>query len=294
MAKLDHEMPTWRRPRLFVVGVVGGVALLATTLLAACGGGSSKSPAAGSSPSPAAAQSTGSSGRVGGTVPPGTFGTAAAVSPGSVEVQNPSTGQVTVKYTASTKFSQTKSVSESAVTAGECVTAAAAASSGSSSSAAAPTSRPTSFTATTVAISKPVNGSCAGVAGFGGGAGRTRPSGAPSSFPTGARTSGAARPGAFGDFATGKVTSVSGSTIVLQVSDRATKATRTDTITVTPSTRYTETVAATSAALKVGECITASGPSDSTGAVTANRIGVSTPGSNGCTAGFGRRGGANG
>ena len=59
------------------------------------------------------------------------------------------------------------------------------------------------------------------------------------------------------------------------------------TVTTTASTTYRETQAASKSALKVGLCATAIGPSDSTGAVSAKSIALSTPGANGCTTGFG-------
>jgi hypothetical protein len=44
----------------------------------------------------------------------------------------------------------------------------------------------------------------------------------------------------------------------------------------------------------VGKCATAVGTADSTGAVTARSITLSTAGANGCTTGFGRFGGGAG
>lgn len=64
-----------------------------------------------------------------------------------------------------------------------------------------------------------------------------------------------------------------------------------DTVTVTPSTRYVATMAATSSAVKGGVCVQATGPSDSTGAVAATRIGISDAVNGSCTTGFGGRGG---
>src|SRR5689334_13275961 len=56
-----------------------------------------------------AARSGAAGGAAGGGAPPAAFGTAAAVSPGSLEVQNPTSGQTTVTYTAATVFTQTTS-----------------------------------------------------------------------------------------------------------------------------------------------------------------------------------------
>jgi hypothetical protein len=142
-----------------------------------------------------------------------------------------------------------------------------------------------------------VNGSCV-AAGFGGGLGN-RPSG--SGRPTGPRPTGSGRPsggfggggggfgGGFGGATSGKLTKLSGNTMLVQVTGRADQSSTLDTISLTASTSYSETAKATSTALKVGECVTATGSADSTGAVTATRIALSTPGPNGCTVGFGRR-----
>jgi len=146
---------------------------------------------------------------------------------------------------------------------------------------------PTSFTATSITVLAAINGSC--TAGFGSG---TRPAGSarPSGAPTG-NTPGSTR-AQFGTFATGKVVSVSGATIVIHTTNRTTQATTTDTITATSATIVTATTAATAAALKVGECVSATGPANTTGTVAATRISLSTPGPNGCTTRFGRRGGS--
>lgn len=57
---------------------------------------------------------------------PGTSGTVAAVETDRIEVQNPSFGQVTVTFSASTRFSRTVEASVSSVAAGDCVQAIAA------------------------------------------------------------------------------------------------------------------------------------------------------------------------
>ncbi|MDQ1720290.1 MAG: hypothetical protein QOI26_24, partial [Pseudonocardiales bacterium] len=114
----------------------------------------------------------------------------------------------------------------------------------------------------------------------------------PSGAPTGGRPSGGGG-GGFGNIANGKVTALSATSMAVQVLDRTTNATSTDTVTLTPSTTYTETGAAASTALQVGECVTATGTANSTGTVAASRIALSAAGPNGCSIGFGRRPGAN-
>ncbi|HTZ42302.1 MAG TPA: hypothetical protein VMB79_00435 [Jatrophihabitans sp.] len=266
------------RPRL-VAGLVA-VPVLAIAL-AACSSGSHGS----SQSTGAAAPVANGSARPGaGQRGPAAFGVAAAIDGTTIEVQDPSTGQVSVVYGTSTRFSQQRSTTVGSLAVGQCVTASAPST---SSGSAAPSSRPTTFTATAITVVPAVNGTCSG-AGFGGGSGfgGGRPSG--SARPSGAPPSGAAR-GRFGDFATGTLKSISGSTLTIQAQDRQ-GGTTTDTITVTSATTVTETVSTTSAALKVGECVTATGSTGTTGTVSATRIALSTPGPNGCTSGFGRRG----
>jgi hypothetical protein len=275
-----------------------GIVVLGVT---ACGGGAGNSatPAAtiassaapGSSPSPSAGQAAF----------PGVVGTAAAVSGSSLEVQNPTSGQVTVTFTASTPITDTVSVTAKDVTVGSCVTVVGKPSA--TGSAASP------VTATTVTISAPVKGSCTGAGGFGGGgfggfgrgggaggAGATpRPSFSARPRPTGSQ--GAFGNGAFGG-ANGKVTSVSATGFVVQAMRRTAgsgTATETDITVITSSaSKYLKTVTASASALKVGLCITAVGTANSIGAVAARSIRISQPGPSGCVTGFAGRGGFGG
>ena len=270
-----------------------GIVVLGVT---ACGGssGNAATPAAtiassaapGSSPTPTTGQAAF----------PGVVGTAAAVSGSSLEVQNPTSGQVTVTFTASTPITDTVSVTSKDVTVGSCVTVV-----GKPSAAGAAAK---SVTATSVTISAPVKGNCTGAGaggfggggfgGFGGGQGGSspRPSFSPRPRPTGSR--GAFGNGAFGG-ADGKVTSVSASGFVVEARSRtAGSGTATDTsITVitTSASKYLKTVTASASALKVGLCITAVGTANSIGAVAARSIRISQPGPSGCVSGFGGRGG---
>ncbi len=261
--------------------------LLAAAGLAACGGSKSASQGAAATPS---ASRSGS--RQGGAAP-AAFGLAAAISGNTVEVQDPATGQVSVTFSARTAFSQTRTVTRAAIAVGSCVSAIAQRAASAASASPAPAAGPvTSFQAGSVSISAAVNGSCA-VAGFGGGraSGGGRPSNFPSGRPTGARSSGGGGGigNNFGAIANGKVSQLTGDTMLVQVTGRGGQAGSVDTVTLTPSTSYTETAGASSAALKVGECVTATGTADQTGTVAATRIALSTAGPNGCTAGFGRR-----
>lgn len=60
-------------------------------------------------------------------------------------------------------------------------------------------------------------------------------------------------------------------------------------MTTTSSTKYSETVTANSSALAVGECVTAIGKTDDTGAVAASSIAIEAKVNGGCSTGFGRR-----
>jgi hypothetical protein len=264
--------------------------------VAACGA-TKPSAAALPASSPAAA-----GGAAGNRQAPGTFGVIAAATPGSLEVQDPNTGQTTVTYTSTTAFTQQKAVTLAAVTSGECVVATDAAatrptSTPSASATAAPTATPSSapgsplaITATTVTISPPVAGSC--TSGLGTGATPTRrpPSGTATGGPQGSRTPGTRLPG-FGGFVTGQVTAVAGTTIEVKARDRQSAQQVTDTVTVTAATSYLETMPATAAAATVGMCAQATGPADSSGAVAATRVQISSPVNGSCTAGFAGRGG---
>ena len=62
-----------------------------------------------------------------------------------------------------------------------------------------------------------------------------------------------------------------------------TKKTSSVVVTLTSTTTFTERQSAAAADLAVGKCATAVGTADTTGAVTARSITISTPGANGCT-----------
>jgi hypothetical protein len=281
--------------------IVPVVLLLAGGVLAACGGSKAASNAPVATGS-AVASGNGAGNRAGGAAP-AAYGLAAEITGSSIEVQDPATGQVTVNFTTSTAFSQTKTVTAVAIKVGGCVTAIGArtgpASGAGGAASPAPSASgqraaaPTSFTAASVVISPAVNGSCSATA-FGGGGRGARPSG--SVRPTGARPSGS---GGFGSgfggggfgtgVASGKVSQLAGSVMQLQVPARGNQPASVDTVTLAASTTYTQTATVTSTALKVGECVSATGKADSSGTVAATRIALSTAGPNGCTTGLGRR-----
>lgn len=294
--------------------LVSAMLVLAAAGLTACG--SSKSPNA-QAAAPVSSDSNRTGTQPAGGAAPAAFGLAAEISGSSIEVQDPSSGQVTVNFSAKTAFSQTKTVTKAAITVGSCVTAigqrsdsgtasssTASSSTASSSTGSASPGATTNFAAMSVAVSPSVNGSCAATE-FGGGrgnfsggprpSGSERPSGAPSARPSGSRSGfggsgfGGSGFGGAAGFASGKVTQLSGDTMLVQVIGRGDQASTSDTITLTASTTYTETDSASATALKVGECVTATGTADATGAVAATKIGLSTAGPDGCSSGFGRR-----
>jgi hypothetical protein len=287
---------SWQRRWTPALAGVGIVVLAAT----ACGssGTTSTTPSA----APAAAASTPKPSSSAAAFP-GVTGTAAAVSASSLEVQNPTSGQVTVTFTASTPITDTESVTAKDVTVGSCVTVVGKPSTTGSAV--------SSVTATTVTISAPVKGNCTGAGGFGGGFGGggfggTRPSGAPRpSFSARPRPTGSG--GAFGngDFggANGKVLAVTATGFIVQPRSRpagtgtstgggtGTGTATSVTVITNSASKYLKTVSATASALKVGQCITAIGTTNSIGAVAARSIRVSLPGPTGCVSGFGGRGG---
>jgi hypothetical protein len=265
--------------------IVAGLGVLALAA-AACGGASTASTKPASSQSPTTTAP-------GNTPPPGAFGTAAAVSGSTLEVQNPTTGQVTVNISPSTTFTQTVPATAADLVAGACVSANAGP--GSSTTAGQP------FTARTVAISQPGANGCTpqtgglggfggaragngGAGGGGGGSGTTAPANGPNGNGNGARRFA----GAFG-----KVASVSAPSFVVQGINRN-GADTTTTVTTDATTTFTKVVGAAQSNLAVGQCIAATGPSDQTGAVTANSIAIRPPGPNGCFTGRGGPGGPGG
>ena len=258
--------------------------LSAMTLLGACQG--SAIDGLGSQPSSSASTSANGAGPSGQRVaPPAASGTVAEIDGNVVQVQNDATGQVAVMLTAKTAYTQTKSATLAAVTVGSCVFA-------SSSSTASSSSPPTAITATEVRITPAQNGQCERTFARGNAPGQVRPSGAPTSFPTGrvfpsgAAPSGATRNG-IGAGISGRVTKVSGSVITV-LSDRANSGTSSATITVTASTKYTATVSASRAAVRVGLCMVTEGSTGSDGTVTASRVALSTPTTDGCGLAFRR------
>jgi hypothetical protein len=290
-----------RRPRsrnirrALVLSVVGTAAALAAL----------------GSASPAFGASTGGSGTStpagGGGRFPGASGTIAAITGTSLEVQNAQTGQTTVTFTPTTTFQQTVKANASAVTVGSCITATGkptkkASKKSSKKSAAQTFGEP--VTATAVSITQPTSGSCTtgfggGFGGAGGAAGGRFPrtggsGGAPGGeAPGGQRPTGGFRGRLAGQFAaaSGSVTAVTGSKVTVNEVNPRTKKSSSVVVTLSSVTAFSERQSAAAADLAVGKCASSFGSADSTGAVTATSITISTPGASGCTTGFGGFGG---
>jgi hypothetical protein len=251
---------------------------------------------------------------------------AAVVGTDTLEVQNPTSGQVAVTITPSTVITQSLLVSLSSLASGECISATGTA------------AKSGTVTARSVTITQPVSSACTGIGGFGGagfggaglggaglggaaaGGGGGFPGGfegggrTPPSFPARSRT-GAAN---FGS-ASGELLSVSGSTLKVKgteiVPPKGAKSSskgstttskagsvqpklKTKTVTkivkVTSKTTFSKIVSATSSAVATNQCVTAIGPANDQGAITATRLSISSPGPSGCSSGFGAFGGPGG
>jgi hypothetical protein len=248
--------------RRFLVPLLGASA--ASVLLAACGGSSGRVSA---SPTTTAAAPTGSSGA---PPVPRVSGTVAQVSGTTLEVQNPTTGQTTVQLTPATRVTDEVVASAGALRAGLCATAFGR--SGADGE----------LVATAVVLRQPPSaGSCitrppgASVRRF---AGRGRPAGLRRRF---------ARAGV--STASGTIGTVGSGTFTL-VTPKATR-----TVAYTASTSFVEAEVASASAVAVGDCVTAVGPANSIGTITARSLVLSSPGPHGCTAPpFGRGAGASG
>jgi hypothetical protein len=251
-------MPKFGTHRCFAVGVLNGALVLA---LAACGSSS------GGNGAPASQPSNPARGARGG---PAAVGTVAAIQGSDIQVQNPANGQVTVKFSGSTLFTQRGAATPADVTTGSCVVV---------------TGTGTPLVARTVEISAAEANGC----GFGG-PGGMRPqngngdNGAPPSRPSGVPVPGQARP------TTGRVTAVTSTGFTVQEDNRQTGATSDVQVTADSGTTYQKSTSADASALKVGECVAAAGQTDDTGAVTARTIAISQAGPDGCAVAGRQRG----
>lgn len=292
--------------------------LLSITALAAAvtlGGCAASSPAA---PVGASATTTGSGagqGKGGTGRIPGTSGLIAAVSGSTMQVQG-NNEQTAVSWSGTTTFTKTVPGVAADIVVGSCVVvrdagAAPGATAGPSSS-----SAPT--TASDVQISQPVGGRCTATGfsapGAGGGGGRgSRPTGTNTLPPATSGTPGGGRPkgggtagaegraggrGAAGLGVVGTVTAVNGSSLTVRREVRqngTTTATSSKdvSVTTTSATTYAKVVQAAGPDVTVGQCVTAMGKADETGAVAATSIALRPAANGACALGVpgGRRAG---
>lgn len=255
------------------VTVLTGVAVLT---LAACGGSASgtDTPSSLGVPSQSAApQFSGANGLI------------ASVSGSTLQVQS-QTAQTAVTFSGSTAITATKSVALASVRVGDCVIANGSDADG-------------SLTATTIRISEPVNGECTTGGPQGGLPDRPQGGTPPSGFPGGGTppsgAPGGQGPGGGAGFtvASGKVTAVSASGLTLSgqlltVGSGASPSPSQGSVTVIAGsdTTVTKEVAATRAALVVGQCARAIGQADAKGTIAATSINVSAPVDGSCQTGF--------
>lgn len=266
--------------------------------LSACGSGGSSSaadqstqPGTGGYGSASGGGGFGPGGRM-----PGTFGKIAAKTGRTLQVQG-ADGQVAVTFTAKTAITQQVTVAEKAVKVGTCVMVTP--SEDSISGSATDDTGNDAVIAGTVRITAGTQGSCSGGATFGGRPGSSGPSGNPSGMPSGMPSGAPSDLGSGGPgggrrmFGTaGKVTAVTDDGFTVKETTPGSDDTTDVTVTVTGDTTVTTTKNAAASVLEVGKCVSATGDSDDTGAVTADRISVTDPVDGECTGGFVRRRGA--
>jgi hypothetical protein len=287
---------------------------LTALLLAGCGGGTSAAAAGAPAANSGAGNNANGNNAAGNNGAartfPGASGQIAAVSGKTLQVQNTTT-QTAVKYTDSTKLSQSVTGAQSDLAVGKCISVRSA-DTGSTTGAPTTTDDSTPVAASSVTISDPVNGTCVGGiggfggggggggGGFGGGARGNRGQGANAQGTTGqaqtgqtptsqAPTGANGRGGIGGRGADGKITKIDGDTVTIEMQQRQfnqggtaaagtaasstpTVTTVSRTVTVSSATTYTKTVSAAASDLKVGKCVTALGSADSNGAITATSI----------------------
>jgi len=210
--------------------------------------------------------------------PPGASGEVADVSGRTMQVQNPTVGQVAVTWTASTTFTQQVDASLADVSVGDCVMVTSSSAAASSSPSAAEP-----IAADQVRITPAVAGECTGGRGSGapGQLMTSAPQGMPTDLPSDLPSDG---PMQLSGGAIGLVTAVSPSGFTVASvqppapgsSDPSTTATTTAvSVTVSDDTAYTRTAKATSSAVHVGVCVAARGTEDSMGAIKAASVAVS-------------------
>jgi hypothetical protein len=217
---------------------------------------------------------------------PGAVGEIASISGTTLQVSNDQSGEVKVTYTDTTEFTQQINGSQTDLAVGDCVMVV---------SDGATDSDP--VTASAVTVSDAVDGSCQNGMGSGGMPSGGMPSGAPpngqtppSGMPSGGPSAGGGMPGGGGVF--GLVTKVADTGFTVESTVPGGQSGESRAVTVSATTTWTTTEAASASALTVGRCVSATGETGDTGAVTATRIAVSDPVDGKCGSGFGPGGGS--
>ncbi|HEY6796370.1 MAG TPA: hypothetical protein VI248_16965, partial [Kineosporiaceae bacterium] len=279
------------------------VAPALVTLLAACGSSGTSTSSGSAAGSTASAAAGGTAPGQGNRTPPGVSGQTVEVSGNTLQVRT-ADGQTAVQVSSSTRITELKAATSAAVTVGSCLVATGQ-----------PDASGAGLTARSVVVAPATGGTCAdngfgGPGGLGGpGPGRGGP-GATGSAGSGAGsgTPGAGGQGAPVGTAAGTVTAVTPTSITLTgrlrtftrgrpaagarasgSAGRSAGPATTVTVTVSGTTQYTATVVETPSALAVGQCVTAIGPANDIGAVTARSITIRPAGPNGCATRFGRQ-----
>lgn len=239
-------------PRL-AVGIAG-LALAAT--LTGCG--PSDSTATDSTGSTTTDAASGVPGGGGGEMP-GAFGTIAAADGDILQVQSDMSGQVAVTVADDTEITDQVTAALSDLEVGECVVVRSSNDSETDTG---------TVTAESVAISAVGDESCAA-----GGPGRSGEM--PSDMPTDMPTDMPSDRGGIG--VVGEVTAVGGSGFTVVATVPGSDSAEETAVEVTEATTYTTERAADASVLTVSRCVNATGETDDTGAMTAERISVSDP-----------------
>ncbi len=223
----------------------------AGTLLAACGSAGASSTSATSKSTPTTA--------VSGTKrlrrnfrPPAATGTVAAVASSSMQVQGTSTGETTVDWTSTTKFTKATQLPATSLATGTCVSVFEI-----------PFAQGSASTRTV--ISQISSGTTCAPPSFRAGGRRPRGFGAGRKLPNFKRY-------------VGTVVSVSATSLTLNaITSTSSTTTKSVTIPITSSTTVSGRAIAAASDLAVGSCVTVQGTTSSIGVVTATHVAISAP-----------------
>lgn len=252
---------------------VASAALLLATL-AACGGddAAATDDAGSTSDQAGAAQGVGpGTDQAGPGDVPGASGEIAAISGRTMQVQSASSGQVAVSWTAETTFTEQVEAALADVTVGSCVMV--------ESDAGTDAGDDDPVAATAVRITEEATDEgCGGLRGGPqqGSAGE-RPEGAPSDLPSDLPSDMPSDMRIRMGGTVGEVVAVAADGFTVSATRPGEEEATSVDVTVDSATVYTRMADSDASALQVGRCVGATGETDSTGAVTADRISVTDP-----------------